>query len=172
MHVFQGNAQQDMPALFVAITSVTLSGTRLTSIVPLGTFCSWGVSMQVQQFSETFRGSRSLGAWTKFALSAVALLFCLSTALPQLSAQASVKSGRKIVTEIQPEYPSYLKNIHIEGQVRLDVIVLPNGNVSKVEIRGGNPILAENAAKAVMKWKFVPAAAETVEEVRVSFNSH
>ena len=110
----------------------------------------------------------------RLAFAAVTLSFCLTPgAGSNLSAQTSTtKSGRRVVTEVKPEYPTYLKSIHIEGQVRLDAIVLPNGNVSKVEVRGGNPILAENAVKAVMKWKYAPAASETVEEIRFTFSSH
>jgi TonB family protein len=116
--------------------------------------------------------NKILRAGAKLACAAIALLFCLTSAPLRLPAQTSIKSGRKVLTEVQADYPSYLKSIHIEGQVRLDVIVLANGNVSKVEIRGGNPILAENAAKAVMKWKYVPAEKETVEEVKFNFSSH
>jgi TonB family protein len=129
--------------------------------------------MNVRRPDDSLGANRSLGAEIKLALTALTLLLCLTAAPLQLAAQTSIKSGgRKVLTEVTPEYPSYLKSIHIEGQVRLDVIVLASGSVSKVEIRGGNPILAENAAKAVMKWKYVPAEKETVEEVRFSFTSH
>jgi TonB family protein len=120
------------------------------------------------------RRSISPIALARPAYTGLALLLCLLPCLiTNVGAQTSTtKSGRKVVVEVKPEYPSYLKSIHIEGQVRLDVIVLPSGTVSKVEIRGGNPILAENAVKAVMKWKYAPAATETVEEIRFSFSSH
>jgi hypothetical protein len=35
---------------------------------------------------------------------------------------------------------------------------------------GGNPILADNAVKAVMSWKYAPAAKTTNEIVRLDFN--
>ena len=35
-----------------------------------------------------------------------------------------------------------LRNAHFEGQVKLEATVLPNGTVSKVEVKGGNPMLA------------------------------
>lgn len=69
-----------------------------------------------------------------------------------------------------PEYPAVLKNGHFEGQVRIDATVFPNGTVSKVEIKGGNPILAQYASQAVMRWKYAPASAQTVEEVTFNFN--
>jgi TonB family protein len=45
----------------------------------------------------------------------------------------------------------------IGGLVRLKVTVSPDGKVSNVDVVGGNPILAESASTAVMKWKFIPA---------------
>ena len=50
--------------------------------------------------------------------------------------------------------------------------VLPDGKVSNVDVVGGNPILAESAAAAVLKWKFVPAPAQTVEDISISFSPH
>jgi hypothetical protein len=44
--------------------------------------------------------------------------------------------------------------------------------VSSVDVVGGNPILAESAVKAVMQWKYIPTAAQTVEEISLSFTPH
>jgi TonB family protein len=76
-----------------------------------------------------------------------------------------------VLSEVKPEYPETLRNLHIEGLVRLTAIVLPNGSVLAVRVRGGNPILVENAVKAVKSWKYAPAAAQTEEEVVLNFNS-
>lgn len=73
---------------------------------------------------------------------------------------------------IQPEYPDVLKNGHFEGQVRLLATVNPNGSVSKVEIKGGNPMLSQYASQAVMRWKYVPGSAQTQEDVVFNFNSN
>lgn len=77
-----------------------------------------------------------------------------------------------MIVTVKPEYPEYLRRNQIGGLVRLSATVLPNGTVSKVEIRGGNPILAESASAAVMKWKYAPAASETSEEISLSFSPH
>ena len=70
----------------------------------------------------------------------------------------------------EPDYPYVLRNGHFEGQVRLAVTVLPNGSVSKAETKGGNPMLAQYAAMAVMHWKYAPGPAQTVEEAVFVFN--
>jgi TonB family protein len=98
------------------------------------------------------------------------LALCLTAAfVPTLLAQKTVKVGRKVVTEVKPAYPSTLKNLHIEGLVRLTVTVLPNGTVADINVRGGNPILVENALKAVKSWKYAPAPSQTEEEVVLNF---
>jgi len=71
-----------------------------------------------------------------------------------------------------PEYPAVLKNGHFEGQVRLEAAVAANGTVSKVEVKGGNPILAQYASQAVMRWKYAPAPAQTLEAVVFNFNAN
>ena len=102
------------------------------------------------------------------------LLSITSTWAPGALAQTATraKSSRKIIVTVKPEYPATLQHAQIGGLVRLSATVLPNGTVSKVQIRGGNPILAESAAAAVMKWKYAPGPAETSEEVSVNFTPH
>ena len=84
-------------------------------------------------------------------------------------AQKSPRVARKVITEVKPAYPATLKNLHIEGLVRLTVTVLPNGNVANINVRGGNPILVENALKAVKNWKYAPGFSQTEEEVDPQF---
>jgi TonB family protein len=103
-----------------------------------------------------------------FTLTTVMLALYVSPAA--LQAQKSSSSDRKIVATVKPAYPQTLKNLHIEGLVRLSVTVLPNGNVADIDVRGGNPILVENAVKAVKSWKYAPAASQTKEEIVLNFN--
>jgi TonB family protein len=108
---------------------------------------------------------------------ASALLFLslglMSALAPRLVAQAaSARAHRKVLVSYQPVYPFVLQNGHFEGQVRLAATVLPNGSVSKVETKGGNPMLAQYAVEAVNKWKYAPGPATTLEEVSFYFNSN
>lgn len=89
-----------------------------------------------------------------------------------LFAQKAQKPTRAVVTTVKPDYPAALQHAQIGGLVRLSATVLPNGTVSKVQIRGGNPILADCASAAVMKWKYAPAPTETNEEISLSFSPH
>jgi TonB family protein len=100
------------------------------------------------------------------------LLFWTACLSPFARAQKTEQPTRKVVITVKPEYPPLLKHEQIGGLVRLAATVLPSGTVCKVEVRGGNPILAESATAAVMKWKYAPAASQTVEEVSLSFSPH
>jgi TonB family protein len=118
---------------------------------------------------------RLVSKGTIVATLAGAILFLLAGSgaglIPHLSAQEK-KPGREVIRAIKPYYPAIVKNARIEGTVRLNAIVLPNGTVSRVQIVGGNPILADSAVKAVMKWKYAAASTQTSEEVVVNFNSN
>ena len=102
----------------------------------------------------------------------LALLSLMPGFAPRLQAQDAPKAHRKVIVKVDPEYPPVLRTGHFEGQVRLEAVVLPNGNVSRVDIKGGNPMLAEYGVQAVMRWKYSPAAAQTVEEVQFHFSSN
>jgi TonB family protein len=99
------------------------------------------------------------------------LALCLTTAFVPV-ALGQRKPERKVMVVSTPEYPDILRHARVGGVVRLKATVLPNGTVSNVEVIGGNPILAENAATAVKKWKYAPAATQTIENVSLSFTPH
>jgi TonB family protein len=113
------------------------------------------------------------GGWTDSAPLAsfgLTLLLSLAPVCPSTAQVARVeRSSRRIVRTTEPDYPKIVKHSHIGGSVRLNVTVLASGDVAKVEILGGNPIFAESASKAVIKWKYAPAATQTKEEVQINF---
>jgi TonB family protein len=107
----------------------------------------------------------------KRIFASVTLALCLTAwFVPASLAQKTTRVSRKVVSEVKPAYPATLKNLHIEGLVRLTVTVLPNGSVADISVRGGNPILVENAVKAVKSWKYAPALSQTEEEVVLNFS--
>jgi TonB family protein len=115
--------------------------------------------------------SRQHGIGRRIAFFALVLVLALGSRATLL-AQKAQKSTRPVITTVKPDYPAALQHAQIGGLVRLSATVLANGTVSKVQIRGGNPILADCASAAVMKWKYAPAATETVEEISLSFSPH
>ena len=77
-----------------------------------------------------------------------------------------------MLVSVKPDYSELLRHAQIGGLVRLKATVAPDGKVTNVTIVGGNPILAESAAAAVMQWKYAPASVQTVEEVAINFTPH
>jgi TonB family protein len=89
-------------------------------------------------------------------LSLVALAIMLG-----LSAQAQ-EANRKLKSKVDPVYPEVARNMRIEGAVRLQVQVTPQGTVKDTKVLGGNPLLASSAVDAVKRWKYESGPEETV----------
>jgi TonB family protein len=106
-------------------------------------------------------------------LASFATLAVLGVAASMHAQQSTppASNGRKVVARVAPEYPPLAVRMHIEGIVRVEASVRPNGSVKSTRILGGNPVLVDAAQIAVGKWKFEPSQAETVEIVQVTFAS-
>jgi protein TonB len=61
-----------------------------------------------------------------------------------------------LASRVQPDYPALARQLKIEGTVELEVLVTETGEVAKVGIVSGNPVLTAPAAQAVKRWKFKP----------------
>jgi TonB family protein len=59
--------------------------------------------------------------------------------------------------------------MRLKGIVRVEAVVGNNGVVRSVGVKGGHPVLAQAAVRAVSKWKWEPASHETKEPVEVRF---
>jgi TonB family protein len=92
----------------------------------------------------------------------------LLLAVPLLAAQES-RAARAIVQQSPPAYPALARNMALEGTVKLEAAVLPDGTVKSVAVKGGHPVLAQAAAKAVKLWKWEPGPRESDELVQVRF---
>jgi len=79
------------------------------------------------------------------------------------------EGGRKLITRVEPVYPSTLHANHIGGVVRLKVTIAPSGSVESVELLGGNPILGDSAMAAVKRWVYA-AGPRTKTEVSIPFD--
>lgn len=56
-----------------------------------------------------------------------------------------------------PEYPKQLRNANVEGTVRVQFIIEPDGSVSSPQLIGSpQPELAALSLQAILRWKFAP----------------
>lgn len=83
--------------------------------------------------------------------------------------------GAKLISKPPPKYPQKAKAAHIEGTVRMDVLVGKDGAVKDIDVLSGDAILSEAAVKAVLKWRYQPTMlndqpVEVATEVDVNFN--
>jgi TonB family protein len=94
-------------------------------------------------------------------LSKFVAVFCLSLLVLAMVSVASAGDDRKVKNQVSPVYPELAKSMHINGTVKVEVTIGPNGNVTNAKVVGGHPVLADAALKAVEKWRFDAGPAET-----------
>jgi TonB family protein len=78
--------------------------------------------------------------------------------------------ARKVKTRVSPTYPELAKRMNITGVAKVQITVSANGSVKDAKIVGGHPLLANSALDAVKKWRFEPAAQETIGIVEFHFD--
>jgi TonB family protein len=99
----------------------------------------------------------------------LAVLVCLLV-LSNLQAWAQTEpSARKVGSKVVPTYPAAARTMNLSGTVRLEVLVLSNGSVKSVLVKGGNPLLAQAAQDAVRGWKWEKSDHDTTELVEFKF---
>jgi len=105
----------------------------------------------------------------------LAIAFVIAAiSLSQLQAQSSPASSppeRKVTLRVTPEYPDLAKRMRIQGTVKIEAVVRPNGTVKSTRILGGSPVLVQAASDAVKNWKFQAAQSETTEVVQLTFEA-
>jgi TonB family protein len=101
-----------------------------------------------------------------FFLTIVSGLLILS---PQRSQAQQADSARKLLERTPAPYPALARTMALQGTVKLEVLVSPDGTVKETQIKGGHPVLAQAAVNSVRRWKWEPAAHETHETIEVKF---
>jgi TonB family protein len=124
--------------------------------------------------ARTRRDNRKRLSLVRLTLASLAVLvFGLAlVSVPAVRAQSEQHSGRKVIRTQKPDYPAVLRSKGIGGTVRLRARVLASGTVADIDVLGGDAVLAESAARAVMTWKYAPAASPSKEIVTINFSTH
>jgi TonB family protein len=99
----------------------------------------------------------------------IALVFIAVTAMVAQNAPQNTNGGRKVTARVAPVYPELAKRMHLQGVVKIEAVVRPNGGVKSTRVLGGNPVLTDAAVEAVTKWKFEAGPDETSEIVQLTF---
>lgn len=84
-------------------------------------------------------------------------------------AQEVSEGSRKVLNRVTPQYPSVARPMNIQGSVKVEAAVAPNGTVKSLQIKGGHPLLVQAAQNAIRQWKWEPASRETTESIEIKF---
>jgi periplasmic protein TonB len=81
---------------------------------------------------------------------------------------------KNLIHEVPPRYPPLATKNHIEGTVKLEIIIGVDGKVRQLKILSGQALLAQAAIEAVRQWEYYPLKAdsepvEVVTTVDVNF---
>lgn len=111
-------------------------------------------------------------AWAKWAFVGMLLGGIGAAISPAVIAQDAgiIALKRKVKSKVVPEYPQIARQMHLQGKVKIDVIVSADGHVISTKVLGGHPVLAQSAVEAVKKWRFEPAPKETTETIEMDFS--
>lgn len=120
-------------------------------VFPLG-----GVAMSMSRWSRRWRG-----------LARALLVLLLVAGAFGLAAQ---ETKRKVKSRVVPSYPALARERMIEGRVKIEVVVTPEGRVRSTRVIGGHPVLVPAAEAAVKKWTFHPGTEESTEIIEFVFN--
>lgn len=85
------------------------------------------------------------------------------------NASAEAVPGRRVVSRIAPAYPALAKKLHLQGSVKVEAVVRPDGAVKSTRVIGGHPVLVNAATEAVNRWRFEPGPNETTEIIELTF---
>ncbi len=61
-----------------------------------------------------------------------------------------------LIQKVTPAYPAVAKQARIQGTVRLEAIISPEGRISNLQLITGHPLLIESAIDAVSQWVYKP----------------
>ncbi len=104
------------------------------------------------------------------AISFLTALLALLAVVPTPTRAADLQyNGRKLRRHVQPVLPEIARTMHLEGTVRLEIVVSAAGKVTSVKALGGPPILITAADNAVKEWLFEPDPHSTTVIVSFTF---
>ena len=106
--------------------------------------------------------------WGKrLILAAAAGLLAISVSTAQ---QATVEEGkRKVKSRTNPQYSDLARRMGLNGRVKIEIVIAPDGHVKSSRAVGGHPVLVQSCLDAVKDWKYEPAPEETTQIVEFDF---
>ena len=87
----------------------------------------------------------------------------------------SVMMDGNLIHRVEPPYPAIARQIRLQGTVVLRAMIGSDGNIERIQVISGHPILVQAARDAVSQWRYRPyflngMAIPVETEVTVKFN--
>jgi periplasmic protein TonB len=76
--------------------------------------------------------------------------------VPQRVPVTSTIEAAKLISRVQPVYPTIAIQARIQGNVVLHAIISKDGAVSELQVLSGHPLLVNAALEAVRQWRYSP----------------
>jgi TonB family protein len=86
-----------------------------------------------------------------------------------LAVGGAAQQDRKIIKKVNPEYPLIAKKLNLQGTVRVEITIAPEGSVTSIALLGGNPVLSQAVEEAVKQWKYASAPEESKKILEFKF---
>jgi TonB family protein len=80
--------------------------------------------------------------------------------------------AREAKSKVTPKFPELAKRMNINGSVKVEVVVAPNGSVKSAKALGGHPLLIDAAVTAAKGFKYEAGSEETKESIEFKFGSN
>jgi protein TonB len=77
-----------------------------------------------------------------------------------------------VKSKTTPAYPELARRMNVNGKVKIEVVIAPDGHVKSTRVVGGHPLLVQTCQDALKEWKFVPASEETTQIVEFEFHGN
>lgn len=106
-----------------------------------------------------------MNVWKLIGTAAI-LSLTLAAADPQIVRMASLPEG-KILRKVPAAYPPDALDHHIQGVVKIKILIAADGHVEQAHIVSGHPLLTHAALQAVRQWVFAPMGSEE-QPIRVA----
>jgi TonB family protein len=85
-----------------------------------------------------------------------ALFFCFLL----LNPPSPSSGGLRVVHVESIAYPDFARAAQVQGTVRVDMVITPQGEVSSAEATSGHPELRKAAIENINHWKFCPISSQ------------
>jgi protein TonB len=81
---------------------------------------------------------------------------------PSAAPKAPIRVGGRVkmpraLYSPDPMYPPLARQARIQGDVQIDAVIDPAGNVVEMQVLSGHPLLIPAALEALRKWKYQPS---------------